>query len=230
MTTISELPYDIINIILTIDGSDVRMIGRVVCVCKYFKNNNHTMDNLINTWFGNKFPYFGKLLKIENIKDTDINLHYLSKLLVNLHRVSKLAKRVKYQHLLVGCYNATLFRMKKNEFILKPEDDMLHHLESRTFSLLMTVFCYVKIVLPKDKTDLDVWAIYPLFEYAILNMEDENRKDDSIFADGFIMKDKARETRHRLQFANASQDIKYRLSKLLNYLDPELSSDDDADY
>lgn len=230
MNTISELPYDIINIILTSKGSDIRIIGRFACVCKYFKDNDHTIDNLTGTWFKNNFPYFKKLLKIENIKDTDINLYNLSKLLENLHRVSTLAKRVKYQHLLVGCYNATLFRMKKDEFILKPQDNMLHYLENCTFSLLMTLFCYVKLVLPKNKTDLEVWAIYPLFEYAILNMEDENRKEDTIFADGFILKDKARETRHRLQFANASQDIKYRLSKLLNYIDPELSSDDDADY
>lgn len=212
--------------------SEIRMIGRLPCVCLYFRNSmNHKIDSLIENSIKIRFPYLLKLIKITNLKYTDINLDKLEKLLVNLHKVSTIAKGKKYQHLLVGCYDSSLFRIKNDRFILIPHiGTELYTLEHRTLSLLTSLFNYVKLVLPKTKTDLDFWVLYPLFEYGILCMEDPYRKDDTIFEDGFLLKDKAKHIRHQMQYINASNDIKYRMMKLLNYIDPELSSDDDADY
>ncbi len=229
MTSLTEFNYDILQIILTSPNNTVNTIGRICCVSRYFRDViNHQVNTLINVYLDRKFPYFRKLLKVEDIKYSDINLNKLVDLLEKLHRVSQLKKGAKYQYLLVGCYNSSLFRIVGDEFIIKGEN--INLLEARTLSILTTLFNYVKLVLPKNKTDLDIWVLYPLFEYGILCMEDQNRQDDTLFVDGFILRDKAREIRHQLNYTNASTDIKYRLMKLLNYIDPELSSDDDADY
>lgn len=232
MTTLIEIPYDIIQNILTNQLSEIRMTGRLSCICRHFRNMlSDNVDTLIDESIKDKFPYLLKIIKINNIKNTDINLDKLEKLLYNLHKVSCLPKGRKYQYLLVGCYNSTLFRIKNDRFILTPtRGTELYQLEQRTLSLLTSLFNYVKLILPKTKTDLDFWVLYPLFEYSILNMEDSYRKNDNIFEDGYLLKDKAREIRHEMKFINASYDIKYRMMKLLNYIDPELSSDDDADY
>ncbi len=232
MNTLIELPYEIIELILTDKSSDITVIGKLSCVCRHFNSYiSPGIDTLIKKYLATKFPYLVKLIKIDNIKYSDISLDKLEKLLDALHKVSVMKKNVKYQHLLVGCYNASLFRMEQNEFKLKPSLGIeLYRLEQRTLSLLTSLFNYVKLILPSTKTQLEFWALYPLFEYSILSMEDSYRKDESIFQDGNLMKDKAKEIRRRIQFVNVSKDIKYRMMKLLNYIDPELSSDDDQDY
>lgn len=218
-TTILDIPNDIILSLFLNEEISFSSITNINIINKEF--NNIITDNF-ESIITNKFKAhqdFINLIKNKKISviHSDINLQKLLNILDSLEYVSKMKKGTRYQHLLINMYNGSLFNIMPNQDI----DDQ-EYIESVTLGILMSLLDYVKNNFDTQKTNLVPWVLYCLLEYISLITSDVNRNKNTYFLRDdminiikdriFLIKKELKRTK------DCHSDIKYRLCKILNYL------------
>ena len=188
---------------------------------------NTTMwHDVISYVFHSRFPEFlGD--EFSNVFSSDINLKYLYINLENMEKVVDLKKNAKYKHLLKNMYNGKMFYNNVN---MNESPDTRQEKEMMTLRVLLDFYDYVKDVHDIDKqrynkTNLNVWALYPLFDYICMRLLNDH-EGVSVFKESDI-RDLVCNRIYNIKrdlntINNCSPDIKYRLSQLLTYLSHEL--------
>ena len=216
MTTIHDIPRDIMHKILISNGLDVLTICNMATANKEISSvvKEYWCD-IICSVFQSRFPEFCKRVDFTYVFDSDVNLQYLYVNLENIEKVSKMKKSAKYQHLLKNLYNGKMLNESSSE-----DKQIL------TLRVLMDFYDYVKEVYDINdqihkKTNLNVWALYPLIDYIALTISmDETQKSvfrnpdmyDTIVGRIYLIKQELRSV------TNCSTEIRLRLSTLLGYL------------
>lgn len=227
-TTFSELPLSIVHHVLTCECMDVRSLFKVSCVSRelrdFVKENRYEFVYELLRKTQQKFlmVLFGKKGGFAN---SDINVCVFYDVLHDLERVANMKKKLKYQHLLVPLYNSSLFKLSR---CLDKEEQQT--IEQNTLQILMCLLDFVKSEYnitnqPYQKTNLSVWAAYPLLDYIAMSISDSDRKSNTKFL-GSDMRDiivdrvnfMERELYHT---KDCSKEIKYRFAKLLGFLSHE---------
>jgi hypothetical protein len=172
----------------------------------------------------NEFPLFMQAVQGKNVKftDSELNVAVMFDNLVHISEVASMRKRVKYQHLLKNVYNGNMFSLRKYQ-----DKDEQQHQELVTLTLLMCFLDYIKgeyglEAQPYKKTNLEVWALFPLLDYIAQRVSDETRSQDSVFSEPYmkdIIVNRIYCISKELQRAKSCvPDIKYRVAKVLGYL------------
>lgn len=227
MSTIRDIPHNLLIHILT-ETNDIAALGRFACTCREYnntvlENKGHVMDRIL----ASNSPYLIENLKFNGIdieKDTDLKLTTFFDVVGHMKRVSEMKKKARYQHLLVKLYDQSLFK----SLVGFEERTKQYERESKTLLVLTLLFNFAKFRLSQEKINMEVWAMYPIFEYVAMSLNNPHRAEDSIFADGILMKEKVIETRYTLKrYKDCSQDIKYRLGRLLDFIYDAYTSEDE---
>jgi hypothetical protein len=160
--------------------------------------------------------------------NSDINVCVFYDVLKDLEKVANMKKKLKYQHLLVRLYNSSLFELRSD---CCPDRDEQQTREQNTLQILICLLDFVKSEYnitnqPHQKTNLAVWAAYPLLDYIAMSVSDDShRKTNTKFLDSDmrdIVVDRVNFMERELYHTkDCSKEIKYRFAKLLGFLSHE---------
>lgn len=219
MTTINDIPSDIIYTIIHQEIIDIKTITNINLINTTFnKIVNENFDSIINNNFSSHIEFL-KIIKDKKLSliKSDLNVSRFFKLLNKLEYVSKMKKKQKYQHLLIDSYNGSIFNIKYHK---DPEEQQ--YFESVTLGILITLLDYVKETFDITKTNLSPWVLYCLIDYIATIISDNNRCKNTIFLQNdmqsimvnrlYFIKKELKKTK------NCHIDIKLKLEKTLTYL------------
>jgi hypothetical protein len=219
LTSINDIPYDIIYHILHQDILDIKSITNANLINRQF--NKVIKDNFESIIYI-KFQLhhdFINLLKNKNLSliKSDLNIDKLVNLLNNFEYVSKMKKRQKYQHLLIYSYNSSIFNIKYHQ---DPEEQ--EYFESVTLGILMTMLDYVKNNYDITKTNISPWALYCLLDYIATIINTKTRLINTIFLKNDIyntMLNRLYSISSELKKTKkCNNNIKIKLKKTIQYL------------
>lgn len=218
MTSFTDLPNHLIERIITTPCISIRDYHSIALTDKLFHN---IILQGYNEWVQGKFkPYFHLSTNVICYAKRAINFIVLEEVTQRLLQVSQMPRRVKYQHLLVKIYNSDLFFPISNS---GNNQEDLHTIQATACSVLTSLSNYTKMLLSKNKTNLEPWAMYPLFDYIAISMQVKDQISSSIFETDadykFVIYNKALQVREELRATkDCTVDIKFRLRRLLDYI------------
>lgn len=217
----NNIPREIIQKILLSNCLDILSVCNIKLINK---ENAKTVElfwhDIICNIFYSRFTDFCQCANLTLLLKSDLNLKYVYINLENIDKVAHMKKKAKYKHLLKNIHNGKMFYRNTSKSLSK------HDREINTLRSLLDLFDFVKSYYdvhkqPYEKTNLSIWAMYPLFYYIWLSLKNDI-ENDSIFRDSDIRDiviNRIFCVKQELHcITNCSSDIKIKLVELLSLI------------